>query len=90
MVCDATHVNAAADLHSAYDDVPDAAARAAAVSPAPTLGWLALNPVDVFRALNLPQSTGVRVPLLLPWLTLMLWLMVALGGSLWRLRRADL
>jgi ABC-type transport system involved in multi-copper enzyme maturation permease subunit len=90
VVCDATHVNAAADLHSAYDEVPDAAARAAAVSPAPTLGWLALNPVDVFRALNLPQSTGVRVPRRLPWLTTALWLTVALGGSLWRLRRADL
>lgn len=89
-VCDATHVNAAADLHSAYDNVTDQPARSAAVNPTPSIGWLAMNPVDLFRALNLPQQTGIRVPVLTTILAVACWLIVTLGASLWRLRRADL
>ena len=89
-VCDATHVNAAADLHSAYDNVTDQPARSAAVNPTPSIGWLAMNPVDLFRALNLPQQIGIRVPALTTILAVACWLIVTLGASLWRLRRADL
>jgi Cu-processing system permease protein len=89
-VCDATHVNAAADLHSAYDNVTDQPARTSAVNPTPSIGWLAMNPVDLFRALNLPQQTGIRVPALTTILAVACWLIITLGASLWRLRRADL
>jgi ABC-type transport system involved in multi-copper enzyme maturation permease subunit len=90
LVCDATHVNAAADLHSAYDNVTDEPARSAAIDPTPSIGWLALNPVDLFRALNLPEQIAVRVPALTTISTIAGWLLFTLGASLWRLRRADL
>lgn len=89
-VCDATHVNAAADLHSAYDNVTDQPARTTVANPTPSIGWLAMNPVDLFRALNLPQQTGIRVPVLTTILAVACWLVITLGASLWRLRRADL
>lgn len=89
-VCDATHVNAAADLHSAYDNVTDQPARATLANPTPSIGWLAINPVDLFRALNLPQQTGIRVPAISTILAVACWLIITLGASLWRLRRADL
>lgn len=89
-VCDATHVNASADLHSAYDNVTDEPGRVAAAEPEPSLGWLAMNPVDVFRALNLPQQTGVRVSPLTILSVTSLWLVLTLGTGVWRLRRADL
>lgn len=89
-VCDTTHVNAAADLHSAYDNVTDQPARATLANPTPSIGWLAINPVDLFRALNLPQQTGIRVPAISTILAVACWLIITLGASLWRLRRADL
>ena len=89
-VCDATHVNAAADLHTAYDNVTDQAARATVVNPTPSIGWLAMNPVGLFRALHLPHQTGIRVPVPTRSRAVACWLMLTLGASLWRLRRADL
>jgi ABC-type transport system involved in multi-copper enzyme maturation permease subunit len=90
MVCDATHVNAAADFHSDFDNVSDRRPRAAEVRPSSTFGWLAINPVDLFRATNLPSQLGVRVPLLTTVLAITLWLSGTLGASLWKLRRTDL
>ncbi len=89
-VCDATHVNAAADLHSAYDTVTDQPPRSAAVDPTPSIGWLALNPVDLFRALNLPQQTNIRIPATGTMMAVLCWLTCTLGASLWRLRHTDL
>lgn len=89
-VCDATHVNAAADLHSAYDNLSDAPARVAAPRPTPSFAWLALNPVDLFRAVNLPEQTGVRVPPITLGLAVALWLVVPLGIGAWKLNRTDL
>ncbi len=89
-ICDATHVNAAADLHSAYDNVADRPARTVTTSSAPSLGWLAVNPVDLFRALNLPRQTGIQVPALTLLLAVTGWLTLTLGASRWRLRRTDL
>lgn len=88
-VCDATHVNPAADLHSAYDNVGDKPGQAAA-GGTPALTWLALNPVDLFRAVNLPAQTGVRVPPMTLALGMILWLVIPFGASAWKLNRSDL
>jgi Cu-processing system permease protein len=89
-VCDTTHVNAAADLHSAYDAVPDHATPAAATNPTPSLAWLGLNPVDLFRAMNLPGEAGIRIPMLTWMLAATLWLAIPMGISSWKLNRTDL
>jgi len=89
-VCDATHVNAAADLHSAYNNVADEPARAVAGSTTTSMAWLAMNPVDSFRAMNLPAQTGIRVSALTAALAAALWLAFPLGASAWRFNRADL
>ena len=89
-VCDATHVNSSADMHSAYDAVSDNSAPAVATNPSPSLSWLALNPVDLFRAMNLPGETGIRVPMLTWMLAATLWLAIPLGISVWKLNRTDL
>jgi Cu-processing system permease protein len=91
MVCDATHVNAAADLHSDFDNVTDRKPRAAdEVHTASRFGWLTLNPVDLFRVTNLPKQFEVRVPALTTALAITLWVGCTLGASLWKLRRIDL
>jgi ABC-type transport system involved in multi-copper enzyme maturation permease subunit len=90
IVCDATHVNSAADLHAAaYDTLADARTPVASATAAPSLGWLALNPVDVFRALNLPTQFDIRVPAFSVVLCVIGWLSLALGASFWKLRRTD-
>lgn len=90
VVCDATHVNAAADLHSDFDNPAELNPRIAEVHTASSLGWLALNPVDLFRASNLAKQLEFRVPPITTLLALTLWLASTLGVSFWRLRRTDL
>jgi Cu-processing system permease protein len=91
VVCDATHVNAAADIHSDFDAVTDRNSHAAtAAHSTSSLGWLALNPVDLFRAANLQQQLELRVPPMTLLLAVTSWLAAALGASLWKLRRTDL
>jgi ABC-type transport system involved in multi-copper enzyme maturation permease subunit len=89
IVCDATHVNAAADLHAAYDNLADDRSNVASTTTTSSLGWLAANPVDVFRALNLPAQFNIRIPAFSVALCLAGWLTFTLGASLWKLRRAD-
>lgn len=89
IVCDATHVNMAADLHSAFDNVAEDHSRVASDKAPPSLGWLALNPVDVFRAVNLPKQFGVTVPPLTTGAAILAWLACMLGAGAWQLRRAD-
>jgi len=90
IICDATHLNAAADLHADFDPVADGQRRSAAAGDPAALGWLAVNPVDLFRAVNLAQRLELPVPILTRLLTATLWLGSTLGLSLWKLRRADL
>jgi Cu-processing system permease protein len=92
VVCDATHVNSAADIHSA----PDAASEPAAV-PSPTkspssasMMWLALNPVDVFRAVNLGSQTGFPFPGAVALGSVVLWLGCAATVSSRRFLKIDL
>jgi Cu-processing system permease protein len=89
IVCDATHVNAAADLHSAYDYVADAQSPAQPAKQVGSLGWLALNPVDVFRAINLPAQFEIRVPWTNIGLSIAGWLAFTLGAAAWKVRRSD-
>lgn len=90
IVCDATHVNAAADLHSDLETVPTLKSAAKAPNQAPSLGWLMINPVDLFRAANLSQQLGFRVSAMTSSVFVIVWLASMLGFSLWKLRRTDL
>lgn len=89
LLCDTTHVNAAADIHTAYDSGGESA-KPAAMKQTPSLGWLALNPIDVFRAVNLPTQLGLRVPALTLSATIILWLALPFALGLWKFNRTDL
>ena len=89
-VCDATHVNTAVDFHSDFDNVTDAPTRSATVSQAPSLGWLAINPIDLFRAVNLSDRLEYRARVSTILFAVSCWLAGTLGLSLWKLRRTDL
>ena len=92
MVCDATHVNVAADIHSDFDVVnsPTLQRSNAPSTHSVSLGWLAINPVDLFRAVNLSRQLEIHVPVVTTLLTVTLWLGGTLGLSYWKLRRTDL
>ena len=90
LVCDATHVNSAVDIHSDFDHGTDGRPRAVAANEAPALGWLAINPADLFRAVNLSRQLEFHVPVLTMLLTVTSWLAGTLGLSVWKLRRNDL
>jgi Cu-processing system permease protein len=90
VVCDATHVNAGADIHSELDSSIDKGSAVSAAPRASSLGWLALNPVDLFRAVNLATRLQLQLPLSTILLSIGLWLAATLGTSLWRLNRIDL
>lgn len=89
---DATHVNSAADLHKAFagEERPSAAHAAVAQRSQTLASWLLLNPVDVFRAINLPQPAAVAMPIPLAAASVLLWLSLSLGGGIWKLQRIDL
>jgi Cu-processing system permease protein len=89
-VTDAMHVNAIADMHmqfeSGVDNVPKAKPAATKV-----LFWaLLVNPVDLFRAINLATTTEAQVPVLVIPLAFACWIAAALSAAFWRLRRLDL
>ena len=89
-VCDATHVNSATDIHSASDSAVNEPIREqVSIEPA-SLGWLAANPVDLFRAMNLPEQTGVHVAPLTTIAAFSGWLAITLGLGAWKLKRTDL
>ncbi len=89
LICDTTHVNAAADLHSELDVTTAAKPRAIGATSGSAY-WFMLNPVDLFRATNLETQLGFRVS---PWTSLLvtsLWLVATLGTGLWKLKQTDL
>jgi len=90
LVCDATHVNTAADSHA---DFEAAAADSAQPQPKPSsasFGWLALDPVDLFRAINLAGPLDFHLPALTTLLSTAGWLALTMGAAFWQLRRTDL
>jgi len=89
-VCDATHVNSAVDLHSDFNNIADTPTRPKKVGQAAVLGWLAINPIDLFRAVNLSNRLEFRVPVFTTLCAVTFWFAGALGLSSWKLRRTDL
>ena len=87
VLCDATHVNG--DIHSAFDSLTDDRGHAAPANGTSTLGWLAINPVDLFRAVNLSNQIDLHVPAQTIAVTVVAWLSFTLGASLWKLHRTD-
>jgi Cu-processing system permease protein len=85
-----THVNSMADMHDAFEQGDDAAARALAQTPQRAAGWLLLNPVDLFRTFNLPKGLAPVVSPPAAALSVLLWLAACLGLSHWKLKRIDL
>jgi ABC-type transport system involved in multi-copper enzyme maturation permease subunit len=93
VVCDATHVNAAADIHAEADGVAGAAIRETSnemASNAATVAWLAVNPVDLFRAVNLSNTLGIRVPRAVSGCSFCGWILLSLIAARWKLGRSDL
>jgi Cu-processing system permease protein len=90
LICDANHINAAADIHSSFDNVTETRHRDVASTPIPSLGWLALNPVDLFRVVNLSRQFELQVPPFIPIASVTAWLIATLGASLCKLRLTDL
>jgi len=88
--CDATHVNAAADPHAVYDNAVVGSSHAEQASDASSFGWLALDPVDLFRAVNLSRQFAIPLPLIPAVVSLMLWLALPMAGSIWKFSRTDL
>jgi Cu-processing system permease protein len=93
IVCDTMHVNAAADIHSEADS--GAASKVqetgnqAGLGPA-SAAWLAINPVDLFRVVNLSATLGVRVPGAIALASFFGWIFVSLLAARWKLGRSDL
>ncbi len=87
---DATHVTSVADMHKAFEGADNSAEHLIVKRSESVAVWLALNPVDLFRALNLPKSAGVSVPGWLVCLSAFAWLAGTLGFAARRFRRLDL
>jgi len=90
VVCDATHLNAAVDIHAAFD-APDATRAGAPAQPrSNAFSWVLINPVNLFRAVNLAAPLNLRVPVWTPCLAVLFWLAGTLGIAAWRIRQIDL
>jgi len=87
---EATHTTPIADMHKAFENGDENAAHAAIERSQKVAAWLALNPVDLFRAANLPKSANTDVPAWLETFSIFAWLLGVLGFAFWKLRRIDL
>jgi ABC-type transport system involved in multi-copper enzyme maturation permease subunit len=93
LVCDATHVNAAADIHSEGDTITATSSQQASPKSAAniaSIACLAVNPVDLFRAVNLSSTLGVQVPIGIIAASFFGWLALMLFLSRWKLNKTDL
>jgi hypothetical protein len=96
LACDTMHINSSMlDIHGAFESAP-AGSGAGALLPAAgkpgqgSFSWVLLNPVDLFRAMNLPAVTGVPVPPGLAFAGAIAWMAGLWGFSLWNFRSKDL
>jgi ABC-type transport system involved in multi-copper enzyme maturation permease subunit len=93
IVCDAMHVNAAGDIHSETDAAGlskvQETGNQAGMSPV-SRAWLAINPVDLFRVVNLSATLGVCVPLGIAVASFCGWILLSLLVARWKLGRSDL
>lgn len=87
LICDATHVNNQADIHSAFDSVKTASPKPAA--SVTHIFWVYFNPIDTFRILNMPalRSNSSNLAAVFAWLA---WLVLPAGAAVIRFRKADL
>ncbi len=90
LASDATHVRKVEDIHNAFEAGDDAAARHAAVRPTQSPLWLLINPVDLFRAVNLPRELAVPAPAPAAAGSVLAWLAGSLMLASWQLKRIDL
>ena len=88
IACDTMHVNAAADIHNAFDT--STKSEAVVIHKRSSFNWMLVNPVDLFRAVNLSKQMNVYVPLPLILATVLGWVALSLALSVWKLRRIDL
>lgn len=88
VICDATHVNSQADLHSAFDS--DTASAKHTETKAAHFAWLWLNPVDVFRVINLPRGLTAPLPTTGALGAAAVWIVLSLGAAARRLECVDL
>lgn len=90
LACDPTHVNAATtDIHGAFND-PGEESSPRETASAISFSWVLLNPVDLFRAINLAPQLGLRIPPPLVITSTLIWLGGLLWLALWRFRTQDL
>lgn len=87
---DATHVTSIADMHKAFENGDEGATRVIADRSQKVAAWLVLNPVDLFRTVNLPKSANVAVPAWLETFSIAVWLLGTLQLASWKLYRIDL
>jgi ABC-type transport system involved in multi-copper enzyme maturation permease subunit len=93
LVCDAMHVNAAADIHSEGDTISATSTQQPSAKPASNIAsvaCLAINPVDLFRAVNLSSTLGVQMPAGIVAASAFGWLALSLLLSSWKLNKTDL
>jgi ABC-type transport system involved in multi-copper enzyme maturation, permease component len=93
LVCDAMHVNAAADVHAEGDTISATANEKPSSRPSVNIAstaCLAINPVDLFRAVNLASTLGVQVPNGIVAASFLGWLTLSLLLSRWKLNKTDL
>ncbi|HET7625895.1 MAG TPA: ABC transporter permease subunit [Verrucomicrobiae bacterium] len=90
VLCDTTHINSAADIHSDFDSATETQSRSGQAPENPSIGWLAANPVDLFRAINLSGQTELDVPWPVTFAATAFWLAFPLAAGFWKLRRTDL
>lgn len=91
IICDPTHVNAvAANVHAAFEAPTEGGARAERAPATPRWSWAWVNPVDLFRALNMSRYLGRPVPWAAAPVCAGLWITLALAVGAWKLRSIDL
>ena len=88
LICDATHVNSEADIHSGFDTVSAGAPVHSEQEQRPF--WIWFNPIDIFRIINLPPAINLSVSTASALASAACWMALTLAAATWRLNRIDL
>lgn len=90
LVCDATHVNSVVDVHAQFEDPAGRSPAGRSSTRETSVAWIAVNPVDLFRAINLPLQVPSGRQGFLALAVILGWIVAILGIGLWKLHRIDL
>ena len=91
IACDPMHVNAVAtDVHAAFEAPSDAQQEMTRKRTASRMSWLWLNPVDLFRSVNLQQHLKTPVPWPVMLFSIIGWIGLSLFLGERSLRNLDL